>query len=103
MKKAYFLDHIAMAALFMLTPESSIQAQKALGADIIIPFDELPPYHIDPKKLEESLHRTHRWEERSLIEHLKNPQNQAMYAVIHGGIDPDLRKQSCEVLTKLAF
>ncbi len=87
----------------LLTPETSIVAQKALGADIIIPFDELPPYHIDRQKLEESLHRTHRWEERSLIEHMKNPQSQAIYAVIHGGIDPDLRKQSCEVLTKLPF
>lgn len=87
----------------MLTPESSIQAQKALGADIIIPFDELPPYHVDPRKLEESLHRTHRWEERSLIEHLKDPQSQAMYAVIHGGIVPELRKLSCEILTKLPF
>ncbi len=87
----------------LLTPETSIQAQKALGADIIIPFDELPPYHIDPKKLKESLHRTHRWEERSLLEHKKNPQNQAMYAVIHGGIDQALRKLSCETLTALPF
>jgi queuine tRNA-ribosyltransferase len=87
----------------MLTPETSIQAQKALGADIIIPFDELPPYHIDPIKLKVSLHRTHRWEERSLIEHKKNPQQQAMYAVIHGGIDPDLRTLSCKILTSLPF
>ncbi len=35
----------------LLTPESSIQAQKALGADIIIPFDELPPYHIDRQEI----------------------------------------------------
>jgi len=87
----------------LLTPETSIQAQKDLGADIIIPFDELPPYHMDPKKLIESVHRTHRWEERSLIHHLHNKQNQAMYAVIHGGIDPKLRKLSCETLTKLPF
>jgi queuine tRNA-ribosyltransferase len=87
----------------MLTPESSIQAQKALGADIIIPFDELPPYHIDPAKLRESLHRTHRWEERSLIEHMKQPQQQAIYAVIHGGIDRELRTLSCKILTHLPF
>lgn len=87
----------------MLTPETSISAQKDLKADIIIPFDELPPYHIDPKKLEESLERTHRWEERSLNAHLKNPQEQGMYAVIHGGINPSLRKKSCEFLTALAF
>ncbi len=87
----------------LLTPESSIQAQKALGADIIIPFDELPPYHIDPKKLKQSLHRTHRWEERSLIEHRKNPQQQAIYAVVHGGIDKELRTLSCQVLANLPF
>ena len=87
----------------LLTPEISIQAQKALGADIIIPFDELPPYHIDPKVLKKSLERTHRWEERSLIEHQKNSNNQAIYSVIHGGIDSELRKKSCAFLASLAF
>lgn len=88
---------------FLLTPESSIQAQKALGADIIIPFDELPPYHISSEALEKSLDRTHRWEERSLQEHLKNPNSQAIYAVIHGGIDSNLRKKSIDFLAKLPF
>jgi queuine tRNA-ribosyltransferase len=87
----------------LLTPETSIQAQKAFGADIIIPFDELPPYHTSHEKLKQSLERTHRWEKRSLDEHLKNPRNQAMYAVIHGGICPDLRKESCDFLTNLPF
>jgi queuine tRNA-ribosyltransferase len=87
----------------LLTPESSIQAQKDLGADIIIPFDELPPFHMDPKKLEASLHRTHRWEKRSLDEHLKNPNQQAIYAVIHGGLDLKLRKESCQYLASLPF
>ncbi len=87
----------------LLTPETSVQTQKALGADIIIPLDELPPYHIGAEKLKESLERTHRWEKRSLEEHLKSPQNQAMYSVIHGGVDPELRKASCEYLTNLPF
>lgn len=87
----------------LLTPETSIQAQKDLGADIIIPFDELPPYHIDPRKLKASLERTHRWEKRSLNAHLANPNNQAMYAVIHGGLDKDLRAQSIDYLTSLPF
>lgn len=87
----------------ILTPESSIQAQKDLGADIIIPFDELPPYHMDQRQLEKSLHRTHRWEKRSLDEHLKNPQGQAMYAVVHGGINPEFRKLSCSYLGQLPF
>lgn len=90
-------------AKIMLTPESSIMAQKDLGADIIIPFDELPPYHISSENLKVSLARTHRWEKRSLEAHLKNPQKQAMYGVIHGGIDPSLRKESCEYLTNLPF
>lgn len=89
--------------LILLTPETSVQAQKKIGADIIIPFDELPPYHIDPKVLEKSLHRTHRWEKRSLEEHLKDPNNQAMYAVIHGGVDLRLRKLSCDYLSSLPF
>lgn len=87
----------------LLTPETSVQAQKDLGADIIIPFDELPPYHIERSALVKSLERTHRWEKRSLDAHLANPNNQAMYAVIHGGIDQDLRLKSCEYLTSLPF
>lgn len=87
----------------LLTPESSIQAQKDLGADIIIPLDELPPYHIDAQKLSRSLERTHRWEKRSLDEHKRNPQNQALYAVVHGGISQELRHASCAYLTNLPF
>jgi queuine tRNA-ribosyltransferase len=87
----------------LLTPETSIQAQKALGADIIIPFDELPPYHIDPQALKKSLDRTHRWEKRSLEEHQKNPKSQAIYAVVHGGVDPVLRQSSVDFLSALSF
>ncbi len=87
----------------LLTPESSIEAQKDLGADIIIPFDELPPYHMQSHDLKASLERTHRWEKRSLDTHLANPQGQSMYAVIHGGIDKELRSKSCATLTKLPF
>lgn len=87
----------------LLTPESSVQAQKALGADIIIPLDELPPYHIDKRVLKKSLDRTHRWERRSLDEHRSNVNNQAMYAVVHGGIDPLMRAESARVLGALPF
>lgn len=86
-----------------LTPESSVQAQKQLGADIILPLDELPPYHMDPRALVRSLERTHRWEKRSLEEHLRNPNNQAMYGIIHGGIDPVLRQTSCKQLSEMPF
>lgn len=87
----------------LLTPESSIDAQKDLGADIIIPFDELPPYHIGEKELLESFDRTHRWQERSLNRHLENRKEQAIFAVIHGGVNWDLRRESCRILRNLAF
>ncbi|MCH9626498.1 MAG: Queuine tRNA-ribosyltransferase [Chlamydiales bacterium] len=87
----------------LLTPESSIQAQKDLGADIIIPLDELPPYHIEHDDLKKSLARTHRWERRSLEAHLDNPQQQGMYGVIHGGINEELRALSCTTLRELPF
>ena len=86
-----------------LTAESSIQAQKELGADIIIPFDELPPYHFSEQDLKVSLERTHRWEIRSLRAHQKNTNGQAIYGVIHGGTHEDLRQKSCHVLTKEEF
>lgn len=86
-----------------LTPESSILAQKQIGADIIIPLDELPPYHIDPDALKESFERTHRWEKRSLEEHLRNPKNQAIYAVIHGGVNHELRRISANTLSNMPF
>lgn len=90
-------------ARFWLTPESSIAAQKDLGADIIIPFDELPPYHIDSAALRKSLDRTHRWEKRSIDEHLKNPNGQSIYAVVHGGISEEMRSLSCQCLGDLPF
>lgn len=88
---------------FLLTPETTVQAQKKIGADIIIPLDELPGYYTERSVLVESVDRTHRWEARSLQEHLKNLKQQAMYCVIHGGVDYELRKKSVDYLTSLPF
>ncbi len=87
----------------LLTPESSVKAQKQLGADIIIPLDELPPYHLDHRQLVRSFERTHRWEERSLNTHKEDVRHQHMYAVVHGGVSEELRKQSCQRLLQLEF
>jgi queuine tRNA-ribosyltransferase len=87
----------------LLTPESSIGAQKKIGADIIVSFDELPPYHTDIRKLKKSLERTHRWEKRSLDAHQADVRNQALYAVVHGGVDKDMRSQSAQYLSSLPF
>jgi queuine tRNA-ribosyltransferase len=53
--------------------------------------------------LVESVDRSHRWEARSLKEHLKDVKEQAMYCVVHGGIDRELRTKSVEYLTSLPF
>jgi queuine tRNA-ribosyltransferase len=87
----------------LLTPETSIQIQKALGADIILPFDELPPYHVTSDYLKKSLDRTHRWQIRSLKEHQKNVLDQALYGIVHGGIQKELRQESCHVLREKPF
>jgi len=90
-------------ARLLLTPESSVMAQKQLGADIILPFDELPPYHLPTEDLKRSLERTHRWQARSLAVHRADQRNQAMYGIIHGGVDPLLREHSCTTLRRLPF
>jgi queuine tRNA-ribosyltransferase len=87
----------------LLNPERSIKAQKDIGADILISFDELPPFHMKQNQLSSALDRTHRWELRSLTEHEKNKNNQALYAVIHGGLDQALRKKSCSLLSQHSF
>ncbi|ELR15511.1 queuine tRNAribosyltransferase [Acanthamoeba castellanii str. Neff] len=88
----------------VLTPETSVAYQKSFGADIIIPLDELPPVNCtDHNRLLNSLHRTHRWEARSLLAHKKDPRDQAMYAVLHGGVDRELRQLSIDYLTQLPF
>lgn len=90
-------------AKLTLTPESSVRAQKAFGADIIVPLDELPPYHIDRDALHRSVLLSHRWEARSLLTHLDDVRQQAMYCVLHGGIDKELRQMSIDYLTALPF
>jgi len=60
-------------------------------------LDELPAYNVSPENLRKSFWRTHDWELRSLKQHLINPKDQAIYGIIHGGVDKELRKKSIEV------
>ena len=90
-------------SVYELTPESSVAAQKQLGADIIIPLDELPPYGICDLTLKKSVFKSHRWEARSLRTHLLDLKNQAMYGVVHGGVNDELRELSATYLSSLPF
>jgi queuine tRNA-ribosyltransferase len=75
-----------------LTPERSIAVQEALGADIIMAFDECPPYPSSRDYLKASLERTLRWLERSLK--AKTRPDQALFGIAQGGTDPELRALS---------
>jgi len=86
-----------------LTPENVVDAQKDIGADIILPLDELPAHGISRDALAESVDRSHRWETRSLQRHLENVNNQAMYSIVHGGLDVELRRKSIDYLSSLPF
>lgn len=83
-----------------ISPESTIQAQQNIGSDIIIPLDELLPFHIDIEKFKKSFDKTHRWQKRSFIEHKKAKKNQLIYGVVHGSIYPDYRQKSVHELLK---
>jgi queuine tRNA-ribosyltransferase len=87
----------------LLTPESSVQAQKAFGSDIIIPLDELPSNDVSRERLAASVARSHRWMARSLAEHERSRQGQAMYGVLHGGTDRALRAESAAFLRERGF
>lgn len=83
------------------TPEESIKIQQKIGADLLIAFDDCPAYPADHSHVSRAVHRTHRWAERSLAQHKKGKNGQALYGVIQGGIYADLRKESAEFISKL--
>ena len=82
------------------TPESSIQIQNSLGADIIMAFDECPPYPAERSEVVAATERTYRWLKRSIQAH-QRPQEQALFAIVQGGIYEDLRQKAAQDLAQL--
>lgn len=121
-----FKSHLD-GSIHYITPEKSIEIQHNLGADIIFAFDECTSPAEDLKYQEEALERTHRWAERSLQEHFKlenqkqiNSQDswqsqrhhsnefasdfpQALFGIVQGGRDENLRKKSAKFIGGLDF
>ncbi|SDN46333.1 tRNA guanosine(34) transglycosylase Tgt [Alkalicoccus daliensis] len=97
----HFRNHLSGEKLF-LTPEKSMQIQNSLGPDIMMAFDECPPYPAEHKYMKDSVERTSRWAERCLEAH-KRPGDQGLFGIIQGGEHPDLRRQSAEDLVSLDF
>jgi queuine tRNA-ribosyltransferase len=78
-----------------LSPEGSMAVQAALGSDIALVFDECTPFHVSREYTERSMERTHRWLERCLRWHAaEGPDWQAVYGIVQGGVDHDLRSAS---------
>ncbi|HEY4503202.1 MAG TPA: tRNA guanosine(34) transglycosylase Tgt [Candidatus Paceibacterota bacterium] len=120
-----FKSHLD-GSIHYITPEKSIQIQHNLGADIIFAFDECTSPAEDLKYQEEALNRTHAWAERSLAEHQRlsassdfsslrtaEPNSSlrktggsfvpALFGIVQGGRDENLRKKSAEFLKTLDF
>jgi tRNA-guanine family transglycosylase len=85
-------------SMMLLTPEQSIEIQNRLGADIIMALDDVVPATTsDPARFLEATHRTTRWIDRCIKAHSR-PHEQNLFAIIQGGLDPELRKISLEQL-----
>jgi queuine tRNA-ribosyltransferase catalytic subunit len=85
-------------ARMLLTPEHSIAVQNRLGADIIMQLDDVvPSTTVDPARFDEATHRTTRWLDRCIAAHSR-PDEQNLFAIIQGGLDPRLRDISLEQL-----
>ena len=95
-----FRNHLNGDKLF-LTPEKSIQVQNKLGADIIMSFDECPPYPVSHEYMKNSVERTLRWAKRKDAH--QRSEDQALFGIVQGGDFEDLRKLSAETLVEMDF
>lgn len=95
-----FRSHID-GSQHLITPELAIQFQEALGADIIMVLDECPAYDDSFEKIRRAMSRTHQWAER--CQKTQKRSDQALYAIVQGGVFPELRHQSAEYLASLDF
>ncbi|MGI6778658.1 MAG: tRNA guanosine(34) transglycosylase Tgt [Acetivibrionales bacterium] len=96
-----FKSHID-GSKHLFTPEKAIEIENALGADIIMSFDECTPYPCEYDYAKRSMERTTRWAERCKRVH-KNTDKQALFGIIQGGTFSDLRKESARQLVGLGF
>ncbi|HEX6130299.1 MAG TPA: tRNA guanosine(34) transglycosylase Tgt, partial [Actinomycetota bacterium] len=97
---ATFRSHID-GSTHRLTPELAIEIQEALGADVAVAFDQ-PVYPSSARRVvKDATERTHRWAERSLAAHRR--EDQALFGVIQGGLEPDLREASTRFIAAMPF
>jgi queuine tRNA-ribosyltransferase len=98
---ATFSSHID-GSKHLFSPETVMNIQRSIGADIIMAFDECTPYPCDEKYARNSMHLTHRWLDRC-ITHFNQSEpryghEQFLFPIVQGSVYPDLRKQSAEYI-----
>ncbi|GEL67837.1 tRNA guanosine(34) transglycosylase Tgt [Marinilactibacillus psychrotolerans] len=97
----HFRSHLDGSKLF-LSPEKAIQIQNKLGSDIMMSFDECPPFDESYDYVKKSVERTSRWAERGLNAHEKL-NKQGLFGIVQGAGFEDLRKQSAKDLVSMDF
>ncbi|SHJ87742.1 tRNA guanosine(34) transglycosylase Tgt [Tepidibacter formicigenes] len=96
-----FRSHLDGSKHF-ISPEKAIEIENALGADIIMAFDECAPYPASRDYVKNSLERTTRWAKRCKDAH-KYPDRQGLFGIVQGGMYKDLREQSAYEIMELDF
>ncbi|HOA30615.1 MAG TPA: tRNA guanosine(34) transglycosylase Tgt [Clostridia bacterium] len=97
----HFSSHLDGSKHF-LSPERVMEIENALGADIIMAFDECTPYPSSYEYTKDSANRTARWAERCLESH-KNTDKQSLFGIVQGGMYADLRQMSARDIVSLGF
>ena len=95
-----FRSHIDGSKHF-IGPEQSMEIQKSLGADIVMAFDECPPYPCGYDYMLGSVERTTRWAARS--KNFNMGRNQNLFGIVQGGVYPDLREKSVREIADIGF
>jgi queuine tRNA-ribosyltransferase len=100
---AMFQSHID-GSKHLFTPESVMDVQRTIGADIIMAFDECTPYPCEYKYAHDSMERTHRWLKRC-IERFDSTEpkygfEQTLFPIVQGSVYPELRKRSAEFIAE---
>lgn len=97
-----FQSHID-GSRHLFTPEKVMDIQRTIGADIIMAFDECPPYPSEYKYAKDSMQLTHRWLDRCFAHFNSAPgkygYTQHLFPIVQGGTYKDLRKESCQYIT----
>jgi queuine tRNA-ribosyltransferase len=84
-----------------LTPERAMEIQELLGSDVAMAFDQLVDPTLPPAEVARAMDRTHRWAERCLVARARP--DQALFGIIQGGVEADLRRASSTAIAALPF